>query len=385
MKAVSCARGTLSVVEVSDPRPGPGQLVLDVRACGICGSDLHAKDHADQLTDVMATMGYPDFMRSDTATVMGHEFSGVITERGSKTPKKLKEGMTVVSFPLVRTHGAVQLTGLSPLAPGGYAERVLVEASLTFLVPNGLSAELAALTEPMAVALHAVRRAEVRKGDTAVVLGCGPVGLGVICQLKAAGVSTVIASDYSPSRRDLAARCGADVVVDPAKDSPYERITAKGVITKVPALYDLALSSMTRRRKLPGWSYVYRAADAAGAAGPKRPVIFECVGVPGMIDRVIADAPLNSRVIVVGVCMGTDQFRPTMALGKELDMRFVFGYTPLDFFDSLHMLADGKVNAAPLITGTVGLAGVAGAFTALGDPEKHAKVLIDPRSTAVLD
>ena len=385
MKAVSCAHGTLSVVEVPDPRPGPGQLVLDVRACGICGSDLHAKDHADQLTDVMATMGYPDFMRSDTATVMGHEFSGVITERGTKSPKKLREGMTVVSFPLVRTHGAVQLTGLSPLAPGGYAERVLVEASLTFPVPNGLSAELAALTEPMAVALHAVRRAEVRKGDTAVVLGCGPVGLGVICQLKAAGVSTVIASDYSPSRRDLAARCGADVVVDPAKDSPYERITAKGVITKVPALYDLALSSMTRLRKLPGWSHVYRAADAAGAAGPKRPVIFECVGVPGMIDRVIADAPLNSRVIVVGVCMGTDQFRPTMALGKELDMRFVFGYTPLDFFDSLHMLADGKVNAAPLITGTVGLAGVAGAFTALGDPEKHAKVLIDPRSTAVLD
>ena len=385
MKAVSCARGTLSVVEVPDPRPGPGQLVLDVRACGICGSDLHAKDHADQLTDVMATMGYPDFMRSDTATVMGHEFSGVITERGSKTPKKLKEGMTVVSFPLVRTHGAVQLTGLSPLAPGGYAERVLVEASLTFPVPNGLSAELAALTEPMAVALHAVRRAEVRTGDTAVVLGCGPVGLGVICQLKAAGVSTVIASDYSPSRRDLAARCGADVVVDPAADSPYERITAKGVITKVPALYDLALSSMTRLRKLPGWSHLYRAAEAAGAAGPKRPVIFECVGVPGMIDRVIADAPLNSRVIVVGVCMGTDQFRPTMALGKELDMRFVFGYTPLDFFDSLHMLADGKVNAAPLITGTVGLSGVAGAFTALGDPEKHAKVLIDPRSTAVLD
>jgi threonine dehydrogenase-like Zn-dependent dehydrogenase len=385
MKAVSCAHGTLSVVEVPDPRPGPGQLVLDVRACGICGSDLHAKDHADQLTDVMATMGYPDFMRSDTATVMGHEFSGVITERGTKSPKKLREGMTVVSFPLVRTHGAVQLTGLSPLAPGGYAERVLVEASLTFPVPNGLSAELAALTEPMAVALHAVRRAEVRKSDTAVVLGCGPVGLGVICQLKAAGVSTVIASDYSPSRRDLAARCGADVVVDPAKDSPYERITAKGVITKVPALYDLALSSMTRLRKLPGWSHVYRAADAAGAAGPKRPVIFECVGVPGMIDRVIADAPLNSRVIVVGVCMGTDQFRPTMALGKELDMRFVFGYTPLDFFDSLHMLADGKVNAAPLITGPVGLAGVAGAFTALGDPEKHAKVLIDPRSTAVLD
>jgi threonine dehydrogenase-like Zn-dependent dehydrogenase len=384
VKAVSCAHGTLSVVELPDPRPGVGQLILDVRACGICGSDLHAKDHADELTDVMVNLGYPDFMRRETPTVMGHEFCGVITERGPKTPRKLREGMTVVSFPLVRSHGGVQLTGLSPLAPGGYAERVLVEASLTFPVPNGLSADIAALTEPMAVALHAVRRADVKKGDTAIVLGCGPVGLGVICQLKAAGVGTVIASDFSPARRDLARRCGADIVVDPAVDSPYRKITAKGVITDAPQLYELALSSMGKLRRLPGWSHVYRAADAAGAAGPKRPVIFECVGVPGMIDGVMADAPLNSRIVVVGVCMGADQIRPTMALAKELDVRFVFGYTPLDFYDSLHMLADGKLEATPLITGKVGLGGVAGAFTALGDPEKHAKVIIDPRSAAEL-
>ncbi|MGI9126153.1 MAG: zinc-binding dehydrogenase [Mycobacterium sp.] len=385
MKAVSCSHGTLSVVDLPDPRPAEGQLVLDVRACGICGSDLHAKDHADQLTDVMSTVGYPDFMRLDTPTVMGHEFCGVITERGPKTPKNLKEGMTVVSFPLVRAHGRVHLTGLSPLAPGGYAERVLAEASLTFPVPNGLSADLAALTEPMAVALHAVRRAEVRKSDTALVLGCGPVGLGVICQLKAAGVGTIIASDFSPARRDLASRCGADIVVDPAVDSPYARITAKGVITEAPELYDLALDSMRKLRRLPGWSHVYRAAEAAGAAGPKLPVIFVCVGVPGMIDGVMGAAPLNSRVIVVGVCMGSDQIRPTMAIAKELDVRFAFGYTPLDFYDSLHMLADGKLAASALVTGKVGLAGVAGAFAALSDPEKHAKVLIDPSSSAELN
>lgn len=358
--------------------------MLDVRACGICGSDLHAKDHADDLTGVMDTLGYPDFMRGDTPTVMGHEFSGVITERGPKTPKGLREGMTVVSFPLVRSRGDVHLTGLSPMAPGGYAERVLVEASLTFPVPNGLPADTAALTEPMAVALHAVRRAEVKRGDTAMVIGCGPVGLAVICQLKAAGVNTVVASDFSPARRDLARRCGADVVVDPATESPYEKLPPKGLITEAPALYELALSSMHKLRKLPGWSHVYRAAEAAGAAGPKRPVIFECVGVPGMIDGIVAAAPLNSRVIVVGVCMGSDQIRPTMALAKEVDMRFVFGYTPLDFYDSLRMLADGKVDVAPLITGKVGLNGVAGAFAALGDPEKHAKVLIDPRSSAEL-
>lgn len=374
----------LSVVDVAEPRPVEGQLVLDVRACGICGSDLHAKDHADDLTPVMAKVGYPDFMRSDTATVLGHEFAGVIAERGPRTPKKLRAGMTVVSFPLVRAHGGVQLTGLSPLAPGGYAERVLVEASLTFPVPNGLSVDIAALTEPMAVGLHAVRRSEISKRDTAIVVGCGPVGLAVICQLKALGVEKVVASDFSPARRELARKCGADVIVDPAVDSPFEKALGKGMITESTALYDLALDTMGKLRKLPGWATVYRAADAVGAADPKRPVIFECVGVPGMIDAMLDSAPLNSRVIVVGVCMGTDQIQPTMAIAKELDLRFVFGYTPLEFYDTLHMLADGKLDTSALITGKVGLKGVAGAFEALRDPEKHAKVLIDPRSSAEL-
>ncbi len=372
------------MVELPDPSPAAGQLVLEVRACGICGSDLHAKDHADDLTGVMATVGYPDFMRADTPTVMGHEFCGVIAERGPKTPKGLREGMTVVSFPLVRSNGGVHLTGLSPLAPGGYAEAVAVEASLTFPVPNGLPADIAALTEPMAVALHAVRRAEVRKGDTAVVIGCGPVGLAVIAQLKVAGVGAIIAADFSPARRDLARRCGADVVVDPAVDSPYSKINARGMVTEAPDLYELALSSMVRLRRLPGWSHVYRAAEAGGAARPKRPIVFECVGVPGMIDGIVSAAPLNSRVIVMGVCMQTDNLQPVTAIVKEVDMRFVFGYTPLDFHDSLRMLADGKVQAGHLITGKVGLKGVAGAFEALGDPEKHAKVMIDPRSAAEL-
>ena len=356
--------------------------MLDVHACGICGSDLHAKDHGDELADVLEEVGYRNFIRRTTPTVMGHEFAGVVAERGPKSAKGLRTGMRVVSFPMLRGHGGVQLTGLSPLAPGGYAERVLVEAAMTFPVPNGLSMDVAALTEPMAVALHAVRRSEIGKRDTAVVIGCGPVGLAVICQLKALGVDTIVASDFSPARRSLAQRCGADVVVDPKLDSPYDRAIGKGMITGFSGLAELAIGSMEKLRRLPGWEYVYRMADALGAAGPKRPVIFECVGVPGMIDAVVAAAPLNTRVIVVGVCMNADQIRPAMAIGKEIDMRFVFGYTPLEFRDSLHMLADGKLDAASLITGKVGLGGVASAFEALKDPETHAKIIIDPRSDA---
>ena len=382
VKAVSCATGMFSVVDMPAPRPAAGQLVLDVHRCGICGSDLHMKDHSDEMADVLVEVGYNDGMRRDTPTVMGHEFSGVVAEVGGRAPKGLKVGTPVVSFPMVRGHGGVQMTGLSPLAPGGYAEQVLVEAAMTFAVPNGLPLDVAALTEPMAVALHAVRRAEIGRRDTAIVVGCGPVGLAVICQLKAMGVGKVVASDFSPARRALAARCGADIVVDPKVESPYDRAVGKGMVTDFSGLTELGIGSMEKLRKLPGWEHVYRAAERVGAAGPRRPVIFECVGVPGIIDAIIGAVPLQSRVIVAGVCMNPDQFRPAMAIGKEIDLRFVFGYTPLEFRDTLYMLADGKLDASPLITGTVGLGGVAAAFEAIGDPEKHAKILIDPRSAA---
>jgi threonine dehydrogenase-like Zn-dependent dehydrogenase len=253
---------------------------------------------------------------------------------------------------------------------------------MTFPVPNGLDLDIAALTEPMAVALHAVRRSEIRKRDTAVVIGCGPVGLGVICQLKAQGVQTIIASDFSAARRALASRCGADVVVDPKLESPYEKAVGKGMVTDFAGLGELAVGSMETLRKVPGWELLYRAVGAMGAAGPKRPVIFECVGVPGMIDGVIGAAPLNSRVVVVGVCMSPDQIRPAIAIGKEIDLRFVFGYTPMEFRDSLHQLADGIVDASALITGRVGLDGVAAAFEALKDPERHAKILVAPGISA---
>ena len=97
-----------------------------------------------------------------------------------------------------------------------------------------------------------------------------------------------------------------------------------------------------------------------------------------MIDSILAGAPLYSRVVVVGVCMGADAIRPSLGINKEVDLRFVVGYTPLEFRDTLHALADGKVDATPIFSGRVGLAGVEKAFDELADPEVHAKILIDP-------
>lgn len=382
MKAVVCERTELSVAEVADPTPGPGQLVLDVTRCGICGSDLHSRVHADALADVAAEIGYDGLMRTSDRIVLGHEFSGVVSARGSGTA--LAEGTPVVSFPLLRTGGAVHTTGLSAHAPGGYAEKVLVQDALSLAIPNGLAPDLAALTEPMAVGLHAVNRGEVGKGQVAIVIGCGPVGLAVIAMLKAKGVRTVIASDYSAGRRRLAETIGADVVVDPRTESPWSAAQGRGHLDFAPDVFELGVSTVEKLRKLPfvPWQAVWRVAEKAGAATPKHPVVFECVGVPGVLEEIISHAPVYARVVVVGVCMEPDRIRPSMAINKEIDLRFVLGYTPLEFSDALNLLAEGKVDPEPLVTGVVGLDGVAGAFEALADPETHAKILIDPRSPA---
>jgi threonine dehydrogenase-like Zn-dependent dehydrogenase len=383
MKAVACKNAELEVVDLPTPDPAKGQVLIDVLRCGICGSDLHARHHCDDLAGVMDEVGYDGFMRSDQEVVFGHEFCGEIVDHGPGASKKaLPTGTHVVAIPLLRRGRDVHAVGLSAHAPGAYAEQMVVEESLAVPVPNGLPPDVAALTEPMAVGWHAVRRGEVKKGTVAIVIGCGPVGLSVIALLKATGVRTVVASDFSAGRRELAKACGADIVVDPAQDSPFDSAPGKGHLKTAPAALDLAVGTMERLRKLPvPWHHVWRAAEAVGA-GPKNPVVFECVGVPGVIDQLITGAPLFSRIVVVGVCMGDDTIRPSMAINKEIDLRFVLGYTPLEFRDTLHMLAEGKVNASPLVTGKVGLPGVDTAFTALGDPEVHAKILIDPKSDA---
>ena len=202
----------------------------------------------------------------------------------------------------------------------------------------------------------------------------------MIAVLKARGVATVVASDFSAARRALAQRCGADVVVDPAAGTPWDAIGGNGFVTTMPAEYTAGIDAIEglARLPVPSWA-AWRVLDKVCATRPRRPVVFECVGVPGMIDGVLAAAPLHARIVVVGVCMGADTFRPALVVNKELDVRFVVGYTPLEFRDTLHALAAGKLAVSHIVTGHVGLAGVADAFTALADPEVHAKILIDPR------
>jgi threonine dehydrogenase-like Zn-dependent dehydrogenase len=384
MKAVVCSNAELKVVDRPEPTPGKGQSVLRVSRCGICGSDLHVRHHCDHFGKLMRRVGYMNFPRADEEVVFGHEFCGEVLDYGRGSKKRAKPGTRVCVVPMIRHGDEIDALGLAVRSPGAFAERVLVDEAMMVPIPNGLSDELAALTEPMAVAWHAVRRSEATKKDVAVVIGCGPVGLGVISMLKARGVKTIIASDYSAGRRELARRCGAHVVVDPATESPYRDWKDHEFIGTMSGLLELSVGTREKLGKLPlPWHQVWRVAEKAGLA-PKRPIVFECVGARGVLQSILDSAPFFTHVVVIGVCMQPDTIEPAMGINKEIELRFVLAYSPLEFRDALHMIAEGKVDCAPIVTGTVGLHGVEAAFDALKDPERHAKILIDPASAATL-
>ena len=222
MRAVVCQNTAMTVEDLPELVPAKGQVLIELERCGICGSDLHLRHACDEMKGLLGRVGAGHLVPSSSdRLVFGHELCGRVLEHGPGTRKRLKVGTRVVAQPFLRVGSDIHLCGLSPIATGGYAERMLLQESALLPVPNGLSADMAALTEPMSVGLHAVQRSDIGKRDMAVVIGCGPVGLAVICLLKARGVATVVASDFSPGRRALARQCGADVVVDPAEDNPY--------------------------------------------------------------------------------------------------------------------------------------------------------------------
>jgi 2-desacetyl-2-hydroxyethyl bacteriochlorophyllide A dehydrogenase len=345
VRAAIMRDGQLVVDEVPDRAPAPGQLLVEVLACGICGSDLHVLDHTDDFV-AMTQLGAeaagplaPEVLDPGRDVVMGHEFCGRVLEVGENVGNS-RPGDVVVSVPMVLDADGPHPVGYSNEYPGGYAERLLLSDLLCFRVPNGLDPRHAALTEPMAVGLHAVESSRVDPRHAAVVIGCGPVGLATVAALRLAGVECIVAADPSPARRRLAATLGATEVVDPGEEPPVA-----------------AWRRVDGRRPL---------------------VLFEAVGVPGLLDAAMAEAPRASQVVVVGVCLVPDTVRPMLGVVKELNLQFVLGYDLDQFGRTLRRIAEGEIDVDPMITGEVDLDGVAAAFAALSDPEAHAKILVVP-------
>jgi threonine dehydrogenase-like Zn-dependent dehydrogenase len=331
--------------DVPEPTPAFGEVLVDVKACGICGSDLHFAKHGATMLELgkqlegMPSLGVDDDVDLSRDVFMGHEFAAEVLDVGPDTQGP-KAGTLVTSIPILLSMAGARPIVYSNDVLGGYGERMLLSAPLLVEVPNGLDPRHAALTEPMAVGLHAANRSGAAAGDGAVVLGCGPVGLAVIAALRLKDVAPIVAADLSPARRALALTMGADEVVDPREEPAFD-----------------------------AWARV---------GGGRSLVAFDAIGVPGIIDEALRVAPPRTRLTVVGVCMERDSITPFFAIGKELDVRFCLGYDPMEFQSSLRSIAEGEIDVAPMITAEVGLDGVPDAFEALGNPEAHCKILVVP-------
>jgi threonine dehydrogenase-like Zn-dependent dehydrogenase len=337
-------RGDRFVVEERPrPTPGPGEVLVKVRACGICGSDLHYFHHVDDIMGMARQIGWPTRSFEENLAagpVLGHEFVCEVADFGPDTQRKMEAGQKVCSMPFLIRDGRPILMGSAPVAGGAFAEYMLLTEAACLAVDEAVPDEAAVLTEPVGIAVHAINKARMTLDDVAVVVGCGPIGLATIAVLKARGHAQIVASDLSPRRRQLAEAMGATLVVDGGQTSVVQ---------------------------------------AAAEAAPGAPmVVFENTGAKTMLHRLIAEAPANTRIIGVGISMSEETFLPMVAIVKEIQLTFVIYYTSEEFAEALMLVRTGAIDWRPLITGKVGLERVTEAFAALTDPEAHAKILIDP-------
>jgi threonine dehydrogenase-like Zn-dependent dehydrogenase len=355
MRAAVTRDGQLVVGEVTDPVPSSGHVVVRSLSAGICGSDLHALGDFAHFTSLMDSVGVPA-LDPTADCVFGHEFCAEIVEHGPDTAGTLPVGTRVCSVPILVGPTGVEQIGYSNHYPGALAEHLVLQELLLLPVPDALDTDTAALTEPLAVGEHAVGLADLGEGQPCLVVGCGPVGLAVIAALKGRGHGPVLAADFSPTRRRLAEAFGADEVIDPAQGSPHDRWSDFGIARTV----------------------MERIGSAMLGVSVPDPVIFEAVGVPGMLQSLLAGAPPHSRIVVVGVCMHTDTIEPFLAVTKEIEFRFSFGYNGAEFAATLERLAAGVPGADRLVTSTVDLPGAPDAFATLRTPGEHGKILVAP-------
>ncbi len=332
----------LAIREIERPRPGTGEVGLQVARVGICGSDLHVKES-----------GSPAL----AGVVFGHEFAGVVSELG-EAAGDWQLGDRVVSLPIhhcgtceaclqdkIGLCEQIVFTGFSHDHSGGYAEYTVVPTHSLHKVPEGVNFDTAALVEPLSVSRRAVSRTPIGKDSVVLVIGTGPIGTGVIQFAKIAGARTVIVSEMSAERRELALAMGADAAVDPTSSPLLDSIVE--------------------------------------IAGKRPDVVFECVGVPGLIQQAIEVAAYEATIMVVGVCFDKDHLYPSMAVKRELTIGFSNCYTHEDFTAVLDAMASGALDPSAMHTSTIGLDALPAVFEDLMTNKSGCKTLIDPSGGAL--
>jgi (R,R)-butanediol dehydrogenase/meso-butanediol dehydrogenase/diacetyl reductase len=334
MKAAVVRPGGFPLEEVPRPQAGAGEVVVAVEYCGICGSDVHRS----------AAGRFPE------GAIVGHEAIGTVAETGEGVDGwRAGDRVVVIAYdPCLQCRwcleGEYQLCldkywiGLGA-NPGGFAEYVKARSTMLLAIPDGVSSLRAALTEPLAVALHAVRTAHINLGDTAVVIGAGPIGLLVLQCLQVAGARAVAVVEPAASRAELAGKLRADLVLAPGGEEV--------------------------------------AAEVADALGAEPDVVFDCAGVPQSLQSAADLVRPHGRIMLVGVSMKPVPIVPIVWGLKEAAMQACIAYRD-EFPLAMDLLAKGKVDVESLVTGVVGLDEVGQTIGRLQRPGDEVKVLVEP-------
>ena len=335
----------VQIDDVDEPSPGEGEVLIDVAACGICGSDLGEYLYG------------PRHEGDDHLPyTMGHELGGTVVETGPGADVEV--GTEIVLNPLVacedcprcaeaRYNLCQNLTVIGAQRPGGYAEQVVAPATNVIPLPDGLSPELAAVAEPVTVAYHGLLQSPLRPGQSAAVVGMGPIGLGLVQLVKAAGAEPIFASGHREARRALARECGADVVIDPRESDPAEVIHS----------------------------------ETDGGVD----VAFEVAGSESAINDALKIPKPGGHTTLLGVFKGEVEIDPMDLVNKERSVNASAAYQtgPLadrDFGPVLRKFASGELQPEPLVTSRIDLGDIVDdGFEALADSDSdEVKVLVRP-------
>ncbi len=332
--AILAAKGKLVVQDVPTPSPGPGQVLVEVICCGICGSDLHLFDMD----------GVPQ------GVIMGHEWVASIAELGPGV-SGWRVGERVVMGNYSRAGVAMSrqagTLATDPLAffaahpavrAGGYGQYLVWDADALHAVPDLVSDEAAAMADTFAVALGSVVHAQIGCGNSVLIIGAGPIGLAVLMCLPLQSPGRVCLSEINPARAELAVALGADPVLDPRDARVSE-----------------TLLSLT-------------------GGGPD--AIIDCVGSPQTIQQSVDWIRFGGRVVLVGITTQPVEILPLQWIGKGLDFQ-VYHQGPVA--PVMELFNKGKLKPEELITDRVPLQNIQTAFLDLQQPTYQVKTLVYPR------
>lgn len=337
------------IKEIEKPSVDDNSILIQVDYCAICGSDLHT---------------YTKGLYVNPGQIMGHEFSGTIVEIGKNCDcQHLHVGQRVVTNPTIPCGHCVMCRKGFPnvcenaltrtLAygkPGAFAQYVLQGAdAFIYPLPDNITTREASLMEPLAVSIHAVKRAKLSLNDIVVVFGAGTLGVLVTQVLKSIGNIQVIQVDLSDKRLEIAKEVGADYTINPRE--------VPDVIAEI--------------ARITGPGYY-------GPDGAAADVVFECAGAPQTVIQSIKSVRHGGQIVTLALAEKTADLDVTFLVQKEISFYGSYAYTN-EFEEAIDLVSSGKVRLDPLITHEYPLDDIQEAFEKTLDASESVKVIVDCR------